>query len=422
MNNKQSELFKLLNNANFIICASMALIAPFYPPFAFEQGLSKTLVGIIIALHPLGGIFGSIKIGELLNDQNRQVMLTGSMIVQAICLFLFILIYLIKSYWFITIISLISRIINGIAYSVFITSFYSYIPFLFPDEHEQKIALAEAASALGYMLGPMIGSILYAIGGFTFPFITFIIFSILCGYYIHNCQFEVTKKECEIEMIEINLHSQHSEPQLEQPLKYLEVLKQYDVYINALMCVMVTTSITINFPLMAQYMQDHYQIEESTVGFYMGLQPMCYTIATILITKIQNPNKPFFMIGFQLLNGLSLFFYGPDPAFTGIERNLLVCCISLALTGVAQSFPLIYSLPQLNESLIELYPNSVKQCNNFASAIFSASISLGEFSGPFIGGFLSNFCDLDRIASITGLLALTLCISYIPFLQKHMKK
>lgn len=36
MNNKQSELFKLLNNANFIICASMALIAPFFPPFAFE--------------------------------------------------------------------------------------------------------------------------------------------------------------------------------------------------------------------------------------------------------------------------------------------------------------------------------------------------------------------------------------------------
>lgn len=50
----------------------------------------------------------------------------------------------------------------------------------------------------------------------------------------------------------------------------------------------------------------------------MGLQPMCYTIATLLITKIQNPNKPFFMVGFQLLNGLSLFFYGPDPAFTGI--------------------------------------------------------------------------------------------------------
>lgn len=53
-----------------------------------------------------------------------------------------------------------------------------------------------------------------------------------------------------------------------------------------------------------------------------------------------------------------------------------------------------------------------------ASAIFSASISVGEFSGPFIGGFLSNFCDLDRVASITGLLALTLCACYVPFLLK----
>lgn len=79
---------------------------------------------------------------------------------------------------------------------------------------------------------------------------------------------------------------------------------------------------------------------------------------------------------------------------------------------------MIYSLPQLNESLVELYPASKKNCNNMASAIFSASISAGEFSGPFIGGFLSSFCDLDRVASITGLLALTLSACYVPFFIK----
>jgi hypothetical protein len=54
-----------------------------------------------------------------------------------------------------------------------------------------------------------------------------------------------------------------------------------------------------------------------------------------------------------------------------------------------------------------------------ASAIFSASISFGEFSGPFIGGVLGNYFELDRISSITGLLSLTLCISYLPFYCKH---
>lgn len=41
------------------------------------------------------------------------------------------------------------------------------------------------------------------------------------------------------------------------------------------------------------------------------------------------------MMGFQMLNGTFLFFFGPDTLFTGLDKNLFVCCISLAITGVA---------------------------------------------------------------------------------------
>ena len=58
----------------------------------------------------------------------------------------------------------------------------AYIPILFPDDIEYYISIAEIVSAVGYllginlnniMIGPLCGSLLYGIGGYTLPFIVF---------------------------------------------------------------------------------------------------------------------------------------------------------------------------------------------------------------------------------------------------------
>jgi MFS family permease len=43
---------------------------------------------------------------------------------------------------------------------------------------DSKMAIVEFFSAFGYMIGPVIGSFLYSIGGFAFPFLVFATFSI----------------------------------------------------------------------------------------------------------------------------------------------------------------------------------------------------------------------------------------------------
>jgi hypothetical protein len=63
-----------------------------------------------------------------------------------------------------------------------VTPFLAYIPIIFPDEIEHYMSIAEIVSAVGYLLGklnnydrigPLCGSILYGIGGYTLPFIVF---------------------------------------------------------------------------------------------------------------------------------------------------------------------------------------------------------------------------------------------------------
>ena len=64
---------------------------------------------------------------------------------------------------------------------MFLTPFYAYIQQLFPQEVEKMIAYSEVCTAIGYMGGPIFGSLLYKLGGFTLPFYFFAGLSFVLG-------------------------------------------------------------------------------------------------------------------------------------------------------------------------------------------------------------------------------------------------
>lgn len=69
--------------------------------------------------------------------------------------------------------STISRILSGMGAAFFTTPFYALIPIMYPTEIERYVALAEMGAAFGLLLGPIFGSLLYSVGGYTFPFLFF---------------------------------------------------------------------------------------------------------------------------------------------------------------------------------------------------------------------------------------------------------
>ena len=62
-------------------------------------------------------------------------------------------------------------ILKGAAF--FTTPFYALIPIMYPTEIERYAALAEMGAGFGFFIGPIFGSLLYSVGGYTFPFIFF---------------------------------------------------------------------------------------------------------------------------------------------------------------------------------------------------------------------------------------------------------
>ena len=53
------------------------------------------------------------------------------------------------------------------------TPYYACIPILVPKKIEKMMGVAEIVCGAGFTFGPMIGSIIYSIGGYNAPFILF---------------------------------------------------------------------------------------------------------------------------------------------------------------------------------------------------------------------------------------------------------
>lgn len=81
--------------------------------------------------------------------------------------------YFIPNRIYFILISTLARVLSGMGASCFVTPFYAYIPIIYPDEVEKKIGISELVAGLGFFLGPILGSLLYYLGGYLLPFIVF---------------------------------------------------------------------------------------------------------------------------------------------------------------------------------------------------------------------------------------------------------
>jgi MFS family permease len=77
--------------------------------------------------------------------------------------------------------SFLSRITAGCGSALFIISSYSILTSDYPDEIGKMVALFEVVTGLGLIMGPIFGSTIYLIGGFT---IACLVISIILAAYI----------------------------------------------------------------------------------------------------------------------------------------------------------------------------------------------------------------------------------------------
>lgn len=79
---------------------------------------------------------------------------------------------------------LINRFLQGFASALIQTTMYSISANFYPDNKEQMVGYIEAVTGVGLIMGPLIGSALYAFGGYQFIFFAFGGFFVVASFTI----------------------------------------------------------------------------------------------------------------------------------------------------------------------------------------------------------------------------------------------
>lgn len=65
-------VFSMLMVCQLICCLALSIIAPFFPPFAKDKGISEVIVGIIFSANPVGAIIATLILGKILTEVSIQ--------------------------------------------------------------------------------------------------------------------------------------------------------------------------------------------------------------------------------------------------------------------------------------------------------------------------------------------------------------
>ena len=80
--------------------------------------------------------------------------------------------------------SLVNRFLQGLSSSMIQTTMYSISTNFYPDNKESMVGFIEAVTGVGLIMGPLIGSFLYAIGGYQFIFYSFGFLFIIASAFV----------------------------------------------------------------------------------------------------------------------------------------------------------------------------------------------------------------------------------------------
>ncbi|CAD8204673.1 unnamed protein product [Paramecium octaurelia] len=422
--------FALLNLGNLICCLGLSLIAPFYPTYAQKFDVTGSLLGLIFGINPIGGMLSSLIVGKILNNNNQTTLLSLGMLIQSIGLFCYPLLTLTTDRTMFITISLLGRFISGFGSQTFLTPLYAAIPQKYPESVDQKMAIAEFFSSFGFLCGPVIGSLLYTLGGFSFPFILFASCSVIIAIILklnigNNVQKTIVQNSEPIINHEYDINYQSESilqnEQIESSIGYAQLIKLFPVISSLFIMLALCITFTFYSPISSLYFEEQFSVPPENVGYYMAATPLAYSIGALIISRIKF-NKPRAIISGMILVTISQFFMGPDPIMN-IDPRIYITVSAQFTYGLFSAPPYILVLPYITEKLEQKFKKSDhEKCISLASGLFNAVISAGECLGPIFSGAIAEFFSFQRACSFLGLYLVATTLLFFPNLFLSKKK
>lgn len=176
---------------NCLSNSGYGLVAPFLPQELKRLGISVDVYGYIFGVYSLALILCSPVIGELLmRHRRRRLIFQVGLIAMAVSMLAYATapdVFKGKNQLIAAFIGF--RFLQGFASSAIQTTCFSIVTLIYPVEHQaQVMGLLISSQSLGLTSSPVIGSALFGMGGYAYPFyvtgILFVLSTIVAGIMV----------------------------------------------------------------------------------------------------------------------------------------------------------------------------------------------------------------------------------------------
>ncbi|OMJ66171.1 hypothetical protein SteCoe_37083 [Stentor coeruleus] len=385
------------------VYASFTIVSPFYSKIAEDLGIETWVIGLVYSSCPAASLLISFVLQPFMQKFGRTKILLVGMLLQSLNMLIMSFVPY-SNFAMAIFLSFLSRITAGCGSALFIISSYSILTSDYSEEISKMVALFEIVTGLGLIMGPVFGSVIYLIGGFT---ISCLIISVTLALYIPFLYYCVgpsrpyTLSNDHISMQEIAVKS--------------KIL--LDIGMQLLVMFMIGYIVaTTQLHLLKN------GVEEQNSGYWFSINTISYFTSSFIVSLFpKNSNKPRQMLFGNFIMVAGLLFIGPCPFV--LPQSLTYIGLGLSFIGLASGFIYVPSMPHMLEVAKNEYGyENDHRLNDAMSGITNISLCIGEILGPIIAALLDMLVGYSMAATIVAGLVLGHAIMYMLLSDAFMYK
>jgi len=398
MNSRQFLIFVMIMLSSLSSSFTVCLFPPFFPRLAEIKGATATDYGLIIGTNCLVAFLVTPFVGKHISFIGVKYSFCMGMFAGGVCCGLSGLLEFFKPGVSFIVCAVLIRIVHAVANALVITSTFTYTATEFPTAVAKIFSMTRCVMNIAQLGGPVVGGILYEVGGFFCPFAIMGAVQVVLSL---ASVFIMPPPDCEEDDEDTCDHIHRKKKNSVSVFKMLcipTIWFSFGAFIIATMC---NGFLSIN--LEPQVLR-HFKFSPIYIGLLFGLKDGANSIASPLWGWMCDGNKksvkPYLIVS-SILVAASFFLVGAGT-FLGIEIQLSVTLlvVALCLNGAGIGGQQVAGVVDaLHEASRAGYPDS-PATQGLVAGLWSSLSGAGRFISRAGSGILVDMFGFAAVSSI----------------------
>lgn len=371
---------------NTLACSVYSIVAPYLPDEAKEKGLSSLVTGLILSGYAITALISSFILGKHISSLGKERVLRIGCFLEAFSTIGFSTLPSLSPILFI-LLGFTFRLMQGLGAGCISVAILAIFASEYKENLQESLGLLQVTNAVGFLIGPLGSSGLYALGGFSVIFLTYgLIFLTILGLL------------CFIP------HSPERDLSKTGTIPIRKIIKDSEIAMYTLVMFAASTCLCFISPTLSIHLMT-FGVKEEFFGAIFAIPTISFAFTIMLIQKATISKQNIISIGVVLLIAGNLLI-GP----WNLPHYLPITLLGLIVIGSGLSACNIIAFPmivELSQKKFEEIDGEV--VSDIISGLANTVTFFAEIYAPPLSGYLKDLCGFENTqALVAGVLVILL--------------